>query len=122
LAIAQPPKALARRGKAWDLTEARLNRVPAALLALAIVLAAGCARGPEPRQLQARLRRELPIGTPSSQVDAYLADERSYLAGVRNVGSRFSFTREDIAIRIDFDKDGRLTAIRVTPFFTYHGR
>ena len=109
-----------------------MNRVPAALLALAIVLAAGCARGPEPRQLQARLRRELPIGTPSSQVDAYLAahgwqhsylpDERSYLAGVRNVGSRFSFTREDIAIRIDFDRGGRLTAIRVTPFFTYHGR
>jgi hypothetical protein len=109
-----------------------LNRVRAALLALAILLAAGCARGPEPRQLEAQLRRELPIGTPSSQVDAYLTahgwqhsylpDERSYLAGVRNVGSRFNFTREDIAIRIDFDKGGRLTAISVTPFFTYHGR
>jgi hypothetical protein len=109
-----------------------LNRVRAALLALAILLAAGCARGPEPRQLEAQLRRELPIGTPSSQADAYLTangwqhsylpDERSYLAGVRNVGSRFSFTREDIAIRIDFDKGGRLTAISVTPFFTYHGR
>jgi hypothetical protein len=109
-----------------------LNRVRAALLALAILLAAGCARGPEPPQLEAQLRRELPIGTPSSQVDAYLTahgwqhsylpDERSYLAGVRNVGSRFSFTREDIAIRIDFDKGGRLTAISVTPFFTYHGR
>jgi len=109
-----------------------LNRVRAALLALAILLAAGCARGPEPRQLEGQLRRELPAGTPSSQVDAYLTahgwqhsylpDERSYLAGVRNVGSRFSFTREDIAIRIDFDKGGRLTAISVTPFFTYHGR
>ena len=109
-----------------------MNRVRAALLALAILLAAGCARGPEPRQLEAQLRRELPIATPSSQVDAYLTahgwqhsylpDERSYLAGVRNVGSPFSFTREDIAIRIDFDKGGRLTAISVTPFFTYHGR
>ena len=89
-------------------------------------------RGPEPHQLEAQLRCVLPIGTPSSQVDAYLMahgwqhsflpDERSYLAGIRNVGSRFSFTREDIAIRIDVDKGGRLKSIAVTPFFTYHGR
>jgi hypothetical protein len=108
-----------------------LNRACAALLALAIGVA-GCVRGPDPHQLEAQLRRELPIGTPSSQVDGYLTahgwqhsflpDERSYLAGVRNVGSRFSLTREDIAIRIDFDKSGRLTAISVTPLFTYHGR
>jgi hypothetical protein len=102
-----------------------------ALLALAIA-AGGCARGPDPRQLEAQLRRELPIGTSVSQVDAYLTahgwrhsylpDERSYLAGVRNVGSRFSFTREDIAVRINFDKRGRLESMTVTPFFTYHGR
>jgi len=108
-----------------------LKRVRAALLALAIAVG-GCARGPEPRQLEAQLRRELPVGTSSSEVDAYLTahgwehsflpDERSYLGGIRNVGSRFSFTREDIAIRIDFDKAGRLTSIAVTPFFTYHGR
>ena len=82
---------------------------------------AGCVRGPEPHRLEAQLRSELPIGTPSSQVDAYLTaqgwqhsflpDERSYLAGIRNVGSRFSLTREDLAIRSDFDKSGRLTAI-----------
>jgi hypothetical protein len=48
--------------------------------------------------------------------------ERSYLAGIRNVGSRFSFTREDIAVRITIDKGGRLESIAVTPFFTYHGR
>ncbi len=108
-----------------------MKRARAALLALAIGVG-GCARGPEPHQLAAQLRRELPIGTPSSQVDAYLAahgwqhsflpDERSYLAGIRNVGSRFSFTREDIAILINFDKSGRLTSITVTPLFTYHGR
>jgi len=44
------------------------------------------------------------------------------LEGVENVGSRFSFTREDIAIRINFDKSVRLESIAVTPFFTYHGR
>ncbi len=108
-----------------------MKRARAALLALAIGVI-GCARGPEPHQLDAQLRRELPIGTSASQVEAYLTahgwrhsylpDERSYLAGIRNVGSRFSFTREDIAIRIDFDKNGRLTSIGVTPFFTYHGR
>lgn len=108
-----------------------MNRACAALLALAIGVV-GCARGPEPRQLEAQLRRELPVGTPSTQVEAYLTahgwrhsylpDERSYLAGIRNVGSRFSFTREDVAIRIDIDKGGHLTAITVTPFFTYHGR
>ena len=108
-----------------------MNRACRALLALAIAVA-GCVRGPEPRQLEAQLRRELPIGTPSSQVDAYLTaqgwqhsflpDERSYLAGIRNVGSRFSLTREDLAIRIDFDKSGHLIAISVTPLFTYHGR
>jgi hypothetical protein len=108
-----------------------LKRVGTAILALAIGLA-GCARGPEPRQLKEQLRRELPLGTPSSQVEAYLTakgwrhsylpDERSYLAGINNVGPRFSFTREDIAIRIDMDKGGRVTAISVTPFFTYHGR
>ena len=108
-----------------------MNRARAALLTLAIALS-GCIRGPEPHQLQAQLQRELPIGTPSSQVDAYLTaqgwqhsflpDERSYLAGIRNVGSRFSFTREDIAIRIDVDKSGRLKAINVAPLFTYHGR
>ncbi len=113
------------------LREARLKRARAALLALAIGIT-GCARGPEPHQLEAQLRRELPIGTPSSQVDAYLTahgwrhsflpDEHSYLAGIRNVGPRFSFTREDIAIRIDVDKSGHLKAISVTPFFTYHGR
>jgi hypothetical protein len=108
-----------------------LKRVRAALLALAIGVI-GCVRGPEPHQLEAQLLRELPIGTPSSQVDAYLTahgwqhsflpDERSYLAGIRNVGSRFSFTREDIAVRITIDKGGRLESIAVTPFFTYHGR
>lgn len=108
-----------------------MKRACAALLALAIGVG-GCARGPQPRQLEVQLRRELPVGTPSSQVDAYLTahgwqhsylpDERSYLAGIRNVGSRFSFTREDIAIRINFDKSGRLESITVTPFFTYHGR
>jgi len=108
-----------------------LKRAAAALLALAIG-AGGCARGPEPHQLEAQLRRDLAVGTPSSQVDEYLTahgwqhsflpDERSYLAGVRNVGPRFSFTREDIAVRIDFDEGGRLTSITVTPFFTYHGR
>ena len=111
--------------------EVRLNRARAALLALAIGIS-GCVRGPDPHQLEAQLRRELPLGTPSGQIDAYLAahgwrhsylpDERSYLAGVSNVGSRFSLTREDIAIRIDVDKGGHLTAIRVTPFFSYHGR
>ena len=108
-----------------------MKRVRAALLALAIGVG-GCARGPEPHQLEAQLRRELPVGTPSSQVDTYLTahgwqhsflpDERSYLAGIRNVGSRFSLTREDIAVRINVDKSGRLTSIAVTPFFTYHGR
>jgi len=113
--------------------EARLKRVRvgAAILVLAFGLA-GCARGPEPHQLEEQLRRELPLGTPSSQVEAYLTAkgwrhsylpaERSYLAGVINVGPRLSFTREDIAIRIDMDKGGHLTAISVTPFFTYHGR
>lgn len=101
------------------------------MLAFAIGIS-GCVRGPDPHQLESQLRHELPIGTPSRQVDAYLTahgwkhsflpDERSYLAGVHNVGSRFSFTREDIAIRINFDKGGRLTSISVTPFFTYHGR
>jgi hypothetical protein len=108
-----------------------LKRARAALFVLAMGVA-GCARGPEPQQLEAQLRRELPIGTPSSQVDVYLTahgwrhsflpDERSYLAGIRNVGSRFSFTREDIAVRIDIDKGGHLKAISVTPLFTYHGR
>jgi hypothetical protein len=108
-----------------------LKRARVALLTLAIAVS-GCVRDPEPDRLEAQLRRELPIGTPSSQVDAYLTaqgwqhsflpDERSYLAGVRNVGSRFSLTREDIAIRIDIDKSGRLKAINVTPLFTYHGR
>ena len=108
-----------------------MKRAHAALLALAIGVG-GCARGPEPHRLEAQLRRELPIGTPSSQVEAYLTahgwrhsflpDERSYLAGIRNVGSRFSFTREDIAVRINVDKSGRLESIAVTPFFTYHGR
>jgi hypothetical protein len=108
-----------------------LRRTSAALLTLAIGVT-GCARGPDPHRLEAQLRRDLPVGTPSSEVDTYLTahgwqhnflpDERSYLAGVRNVGSRFSFTREDIAIRIDVDKSGQLTAISVTPFFTYHGR
>jgi hypothetical protein len=108
-----------------------LNSARVALAVLAIAVS-GCIRGPEPHRLEAQLRRELPIGTPSSQVDAYLTahgwqhsflpDERSYLAGVRNVGSRFSLTREDIAIRIDIDKSGRLKAINVTSFFTYHGR
>ena len=108
-----------------------MGRVRATLLALAIAVG-GCVRGPEPHQLEAQLRHELPVGTSSSQVDAYLTahgwehsflpDERSYLAGIRNVGSRFSLTREDLAIRIDFDKAGRLTSIGVTPFFTYHGR
>jgi hypothetical protein len=108
-----------------------LKLTRATLLALVIGVS-GCARGPEPRQLEAQLRRELPIGTPSSQVDAYLTahrwqhsflpDERSYLAGIHNVGARFSFTREDIAIRINVDKSGHLESIAVTPFFTYHGR
>jgi hypothetical protein len=108
-----------------------LKRVRATLLALAIGIT-GCARGPEPHQLQAQLRRELPIGTPSSQVEAYLTahrwrhsflpDEHSYLAGIRNVGARFSLTREDLAVRIDVDKSGRLESIAVTPFFSYHGR
>jgi hypothetical protein len=108
-----------------------LKRAWAALIALAIAIG-GCARGPEPHQLEAQLRRELPIGTPASQVDAYLTahkwrhsylpDERSYLAGVLNVGSRFSLTREDIAVRINFDKRGRLESMTVTPFFSYHGR
>lgn len=103
----------------------------AALLAVAIGIA-GCARGPAPHQLETQLRRDLPVGTPSSQVDSYLTahgwqhsflpDERSYLAGIRNVGSRFSFTREDIAVRINFDKSGRLTSITVTPILTFHGR
>jgi len=111
--------------------EARLKRVGTAILVLAIGFA-GCARGPQPRLLELQLRRELPLGTPSRQVEAYLTakgwrhsylpDERSYLAGIINVGPRFSFTREDIAIRIDMDKGGRVTAINVTPFFTYHGR
>lgn len=108
-----------------------MNLVRAALLALAIGIT-GCARGPEPQQLEAQLRHDLPVGTPSSQIDAYLTahgwrhsflpDERSYLAGVSNVGSRFSLTREDIAIRIDVDKSGHLRALNVTPFFSYHGR
>ncbi len=109
----------------------RMNSARAALIAFAMVLAA-CARGPEPHQLEMQLRHDLPPGTPAARIEAYLTahgwrhsflpDERSYLAGVINVGPRFSFTREDIAIRIDVDKRGRLTAIRVTPFFTYHGR
>jgi len=108
-----------------------LNPIRAALLALAIATA-GCARGPAPHQLEAQLTHDLPPGTQSQQIEAYLAahqwrhsylpDERSYLAGVLNVGPRFSFTREDIAIRIDLDRGGRLSAIHVTPFFTYHGR
>lgn len=111
--------------------EARLKRVGAAMLVLAIGFA-GCARGPQPRRVEEQLRRDLRPGTPSSQVEAYLTakgwrhsylpDERSYLAGIINVGPRFSFTREDIAIRIDMDKGGHVTAISVTPFFTYHGR
>ena len=108
-----------------------MRRTSAALLALVIGVT-GCVRGPDPHRLEGQLRRDLPVGTPSSEVNTYLTahgwqhsflpDERSYLAGVRNVGSRFSFTREDIAIRIDVDKSGQLTAISVTPFFTYHGR
>jgi hypothetical protein len=110
----------------------RLGTAIPAIVLLAIGFAAGCARGPEPQKLEAQLRRELPRGTPARQVEAYLTakgwrhsylpDERSYLAGIRNVGPRFSFTREDIAIRIDVDKGGRVTAVSVTPFFTYHGR
>ena len=113
------------------LGDASLKLAIAALLATAIGIA-GCARGPDPRQLEAQLRHDLPIGTSSSQVDAYLTahgwqhsflpDERSYLAGVRNVGSRFSFTREDIAVRINFDKSGHLISMTVTPFFSFHGR
>jgi len=103
----------------------------AALIAFAVGLA-GCVRGPEPHQLEAQLRHDLPPGTPAAQIESYLTahgwrhsflpDERSYLAGVINVGPRFSFTREDIAIRIDVDKRGRLKGMSVTPFFTYHGR
>jgi hypothetical protein len=104
-----------------------------AAVALALVFGvAGCARGPEPHTLEAQLRRDLPRGTPSQQIETYLKghgwkpsflpQERSYLAGVMNVGPRFSFTREDIAIRIDVDKAGGLAGITVTPFFSYHGR
>ena len=109
----------------------RLGTAIPVILVLAIGFA-GCARGPEPRRLEEQLRRDLPLGTPSRQVEqyltakgwrhSYLPDERSYLAGIGNVGPRLSFTREDIAIRIDVDKGGRVTAISVTPFFTYHGR
>ncbi len=104
----------------------------AALLAIAIFAAAGCARGPAPNQLAAQLRRELPAGTSSARIDAYLTahgwmhdylpGERAWLAGVRNVGPRFSLTREDLAIKIDLDADKRLKSIQVTPLFTYHGR
>jgi hypothetical protein len=79
----------------------------AALLAIAIIGAAGCARGPEPHQLEAQLRHDLPLGTPSARIDAYLTargwmhdylpQERAWLAEVRNVGPRLSLTREDIA-------------------------
>jgi hypothetical protein len=109
----------------------RLKIIPAIAFAFAFAIA-GCARGPEPQTLEAQLRRDLPRGTPSQRIDEYLKahgwkpsflpQERSYLAGVMNVGPRFSFTREDIAIRIDVDKAGGLTAISVTPFFSYHGR
>ena len=109
----------------------RLKILIAGLFVLAFGVV-GCARGPEPRALETQLRRDLPPGTPSQQIEAYLKghgwkpsflpQERSYLAGVMNVGPRFSFTREDIAIRIDVDKAGGLTAISVTPFFSYHGR
>ena len=129
--IAPPHSARQAGGHVAPAQTTRLNRARAALLALAIGVS-GCARGPTPHLLQAQLKRELPIGTPSSQVDAYLTahgwqhsflpDERAYLAGIRNVGSRFSFTREDIAIRINIDKSGGLKSIAVTPLFTYHGR
>lgn len=104
----------------------------AVTLALAIFAAAGCVRGPGPHELEAQLRRDLPAGTPSARIDAYLTahgwmhdylpQERAWLAGVRNVGSRFSLTREDLAIKIDLDGDKRLKSIQVTPLFTYHGR
>lgn len=108
-----------------------MNPAIAALLALTIGTA-GCARGPEPHQLEAQLRRDLPVNTPSSQVDSYLTahgwqhsflpQERAYLAGIRDVGSRFSFTREDLAVKITIDKGGGLMDISVTPVFSYHGR
>lgn len=104
----------------------------AALLALAIVGSAGCARGPDPHQLDAQLQRDLPAGTPSAQIDTYLTAhgwmhdylprENAWLAGVRNVGPRLSFTREDIAIKIMLDNRKCLKSISVTPLFTYHGR
>ncbi len=103
----------------------------AALLAM-VIASAGCARGPEPNQLNAQLRHDLPVGTSAAQVDAYLTahgwrhsflpNEHAYLAGVRNVGSRFTFTREDVAIKIVLDDGDRLKLISVTPFFTFHGR
>jgi hypothetical protein len=109
-----------------------MKRASAALLAIAIIGVAGCARGPDPGRLEAQLRHDLPIGTPSAQIDAYLTahgwmhdylpKERAWLAGVRNVGQRLSFTREDIAIKIDLDRNKCLKSISVTPLFTYHGR
>jgi hypothetical protein len=104
----------------------------AVILAFALCATIGCARGPDARRLEAQLRRDLPVGTPSARIDAYLAahgwmhdylpQERSWLAGVRNVGSRFSLTREDLAIKIDLDGNKRLKSIHVNPLFTYHGR
>lgn len=89
-------------------------------------------RGPGPHQLAAQLRHDLPVGTPSARIDAYLSAQgwmhsylpggHEWLAGVRNVGSRLSFTREDLAIRIDLDRNDRLKSISVTPVFSYHGR
>jgi hypothetical protein len=103
-----------------------------ALLALVIIGGAGCARDPAPHQLAAQLRHDLPVGTPSAKVNAYLTahgwmhgylpDEHQWLAGVRNVGPRLSFTREDLAIKIDLDRNNRLKSITVTPVYTYHGK
>jgi hypothetical protein len=109
-------------------------KVPlATLLAVAILMCgAGCERGPRPVELEAQLQHDLPVGTPSARVDDYLTahgwshsflpNEHAYLAGIRNVGSHFTFTREDIAIKIVFDNRDRLKRISVTPFFTFHGR
>jgi hypothetical protein len=108
-----------------------MRRALAAVLAM-VIAAAGCARGPQPNQLETQLRHDLPVGTSAAQVDAYLTahgwrhsflpNEHAYLAGVRNVGSPFTFTREDIAIKIVLDQRDRLEQISVTPFFTFHGR
>jgi hypothetical protein len=109
-------------------------KVPlSALFAVAILIGgAGCDRGPRPHQLETQLRHDLPVGTPAAQVDAYLTargwshsflpNEHAYLAAVRNVGAHFTFTREDIAIKIVLDNRDRLKQISVTPFFTFHGR